>query len=92
MFSIVFNYFEIVTSIFKETFRKKQMITGLIDRLKQFSSDETYTYVQDTFDFNFNGYVLEVFEDRFLFLDDVLGKIQINFSIVKKINYSNRKK
>ncbi len=66
------------------------MIDGLKDRLKLFLENETYTYIQDIFKFNFNGRVLEIFEYKFSFLDDVLGRIEINFSDVVKLNYSNR--
>lgn len=68
------------------------MIDGLIDRLKLFLENETYTYIQDIFEYNFNGRVLEIYETKFLFLDDVLGKIEINFSDVIKVNYSKKNK
>ncbi len=68
------------------------MIEGLIDRLKVFLENKTYTYIQDTFEYNFNGYVVLVKEDGFLFLDDKLGEIELNFSSIKKINFSNRGK
>lgn len=66
------------------------MIDGLIDRLKQFLENKTYTYIQDSFEYNFNGYVIEVKDSSFMFKDDILGSIEISFNIVKKINYSNR--
>ncbi len=66
------------------------MIDGLIERLELFLKNETYTYVQDIFKYNFNGRVLEIKEHSFIFLDDVLGKIEINFSDVVKVNYSKR--
>ena len=68
------------------------MIEGLIDRLKQFLENKTYTYIQDSFEYNFNGYVVLVKEDGFLFLDDKLGQIELNFSSIKKINFSSRVK
>ncbi len=68
------------------------MIDGLIDRLKLFLENETYTYIQDIFKYNFNGRVLEIYDTKFLFLDDVLGSIEINFSDVVKLNYSNKNK
>ena len=68
------------------------MIEGLIDRLKVFLENKTYTYIQDYFEYNFNGYVVLVKEDGFLFLDDKLGEIELNFSSIKKINFSNRGK
>ncbi len=68
------------------------MIEGLIDRLKVFLENKTYTYIQDYFEYNFNGYILLVKEDGFLFLDDKLGQIELNFSSIKKINFSNRVK
>ncbi len=66
------------------------MIDGLIDRLKLFLVNETYTYIQDIFKYNFNGRVLAIRDKTFLFLDDVLGEIEINFSDVIKINYSTK--
>jgi len=66
------------------------MIDGLIDRLKLFLKNETYTYIQDIFQYNFNGRILEIKERSFVFLDDKLGTIEINFSDVVKLNYSNR--
>ena len=68
------------------------MIEGLIDRLKVFLENKTYTYIRDYFEYNFNGYILLVKEDGFLFLDDKLGQIELNFSSIKKINFSNRVK
>jgi len=68
------------------------MIDGLIERLKLFLRNETYTYIQDIFKYNFNGRVLEIKEKSFLFLDDELGKIEINFSDVVKLNYSDKNK
>ena len=66
------------------------MIDGLKERLILFLKNETYTYIQDIFKFNFNGRVLEIKDSTFLFLDDVLGQIEINFSDVVKVNYSKR--
>jgi len=68
------------------------MIDGLIERLKLFSQNETYTYIKDIFEYNFNGLVLEVKENSFLFLDDKLGKIEISFSDVVVLTYSTRNK
>ena len=68
------------------------MIDGLIDRLKLFLQNETYTYIKDIFEYNFNGLVLEVKEHSFLFLDDKLGKIEISFSDVVVLTYSTRNK
>lgn len=68
------------------------MIDGLKERLVQFLDDKTYTYIRDSFEYNFNGYIIEVHENSFLFLDDVLGKIKIQFGIVIKIGYSNKGK
>jgi hypothetical protein len=68
------------------------MIDGLIDRLKLFLQNETYTYIKDIFEYNFNGLVLEVKENSFLFLDDKLGKIEISFSDVVVLTYSTRNK
>ncbi len=66
------------------------MIDGLKDRLKLFLKNESYTYLQDIFKYNFNGRVLELKENSFIFLDDVLGKIEINFNDVVKLAYSTR--
>ena len=68
------------------------MIDGLIDRLNLFLQNESYAYVQDIFKYNFNGRVLEIKENSFIFLDDELGKIEINFPDVVKVNYSNKDK
>lgn len=66
------------------------MIDGLKDRLKLFLQNETYTYIQDIFKYNFNGRVLKLKENSFIFLDDVLGSIEINFNDVVKLAYSTR--
>lgn len=68
------------------------MIDGLIERLELFLKNETYTFIKDIFEYIFNGRILEVKENSFLFMDDVLGKIEINFSDVVKVAYSNRGK
>ena len=68
------------------------MIEGLIDRLKVFLENKTYTYIRDYFEYNFNGYVILIKEDGFLFLDDKLGQIELNFSSIKKLSFSNRGK
>lgn len=68
------------------------MIDGLLNRLKLFLKNETYCYVQDIFKFNFNGRILNIKHDSFLFMDDILGSIEINFSDVLKLSYSTRNK
>ncbi len=68
------------------------MIDGLKDRLKLFLDNETYTWIQDIFKFNFNGRVLELKENKFVFLDDKLGNIEINYNDVVNANYSNKNK
>lgn len=67
------------------------MIDGLNERLKLFLEDKTYTYLGDIFSYNFNGYILKIEENKFLFLDDKLGEIWVNKSDIKTISYSNRK-
>lgn len=64
----------------------------MINRLKLFCENETYTYIKDIFDYHFNGFVLEVYDTKILFSDDVLGDIEINFSDIKIVNYSTRNK
>lgn len=66
------------------------MIEGLMERLKLFLANETYTYIQDIFKYNFNGRVLEIKEHSFIFLDDKLGKIEINLNDVSTITFSTR--
>ena len=68
------------------------MMDGLIDRLNSFLKNETYTFIQDSFKYIFNGYIIKVKDNSFIFKDDKLGNIEIDFSVVKKINYSNRDK
>lgn len=66
------------------------MIDGLIDRLNNFLENNTYSWIVDIFNFNFNGYVKSVEENKFLFLDDKLGEIIINCNDVKSITYSTK--
>lgn len=68
------------------------MIDGLDDRLNSFLSDNTYTWLRDIFEFNFNGYVKQIEESKFLFLDDELGEIWINKRDITFISYSKRGK
>jgi len=68
------------------------MIDGLNDRLKLFLEKQLYTYIKDIGKFNFNGYVKEIEETTFLFLDDQLGEIWINKNDVVTLTYSNRNK
>ena len=66
------------------------MIDGLDDRLNSFLSDNTYTWLRDIFEFNFNGYVKQIEDSKFLFLDDELGEIWINKRDITFISYSKR--
>ena len=66
------------------------MIDGLNDRLKTFLEGKTYTWLKDVFQFNFNGYVKQIEETKFLFLDDELGEIWINKRDITFISYSKR--
>ncbi len=66
------------------------MKEGMKEQLELFLRDETYTFIKDIFGYIFNGRVLEIFENKFLFQDDVLGKIEINLSDVVKVAHSNR--
>jgi hypothetical protein len=68
------------------------MIDGLDDRLNSFLNDNTYTWLRDIFEFNFNGYVKRIEESKFLFLDDELGEIWINKRDINFISYSKRGK
>jgi hypothetical protein len=68
------------------------MIDGLDDRLNSFLNDNTYTWLRDIFEFNFNGYIKKVEELKFLFLDDELGEIWINKRDITFISYSKRGK
>jgi len=62
------------------------------EKLTLFLKEETYTYIKDIFGYFFNGRVLEIFDNNFSFMDDVLGKIIINFSDVVKVEHSTRNK
>ena len=68
------------------------MKDGKKEQLELFLKDETYAFIKDIFGYFFNGRVLEIFENKFLFMDDVLGKIEINFSDVVKVAHSTRNK
>ena len=68
------------------------MIDGLDDRLNSFLSDNTYTWLRDIFEFNFNGYVKQIEESKFLFLDDELGEIWVNKRDIAFISYSKKGK
>ena len=68
------------------------MIDGLNERLLNFLENKTYTWLQDIFQFNFNGYVKEIEEGRFYFLDDELGLIWINKNDITLISYSKKEK
>lgn len=68
------------------------MIDGLDDRLDLFFESQTYTWLKDIFQFNFNGYIKQVEETKFLFKDDNLGEIWINKRDITFIGYSTREK
>jgi|TARA_Y100000310_G_C20535824_1_gene740786 hypothetical protein len=68
------------------------MIEGLDNRLKLFLEDKTYTYFKDIFNYNFNGFIIKIEENKFLFNDDKLGEIWINKSDIKTISFSTRNK
>lgn len=68
------------------------MIDGLNDRLKLFLEKQTYTYLQDIFKYNFNGFVKQIEKTNFLFCDDKLGDIWINKNDLREISYSTRNK
>ncbi len=63
-----------------------------IERLKLFLKEKTYTYIFDIFEYNFNGYVKKLDENKILFLDDVLGQIPIRIAEIKAVNYSTKEK
>ena len=63
-----------------------------IERIKLFLEEKTYTYIQDIYDYHFNGFIKEIDNTKIIFLDDVLGKIPIMISAIKIINYSNKRK
>jgi hypothetical protein len=62
------------------------------DRLNLFFESQTYTWLKDIFDFNFNGYIKQIEEHKFLFKDDVLGDIWINKRDITFIGYSTKEK
>lgn len=66
------------------------MIDGFDDRLKTFLESNTYTWLRDIFEFNFNGYVKQIEDSKFLFLDDELGEIWINKADILFISYSKK--
>jgi hypothetical protein len=68
------------------------MIDGLNDRLNGFLENNTYTWLKDIFEFNFNGYVKKIEELKFLFNDDELGEIWINKRDITFISYSKKEK
>jgi hypothetical protein len=66
------------------------MIDGLDDRLNSFLENKTYTWLKDIFQFNFNGYIKQIEELRFLFIDDELGEIWINKRDITFISYCKK--
>lgn len=68
------------------------MIDGLNERLQLFLEDQTYAWIQDIFQFNFNGFIKQIEEFKFLFLDDELGEIWLNKSDVTTISFSKKEK
>lgn len=68
------------------------MIERLNERLNEFLENNTYTWVRDIFQFNFNGYVKKIEEHKFLFLDDELGEISLNKNDITSISFSKKNK
>jgi hypothetical protein len=64
----------------------------IIERLKLFLKLSTYTYIQDIFDFNMNGFVKKINENSIIFKDDELGEIPIRILDIKKLSYSTKNK
>jgi len=64
----------------------------MIDRLKLFLEQETYSFILDIYNFHLNGYIVEIDEDKVWFNDDKLGKIPIRLNDIKTISYSNKKR
>jgi len=66
------------------------MIDGLGERLQTFLENNTYTWIKDIFDFNFNGFVIKIGDTSILFDDDELGEIWINKKDINLISYSKK--
>ena len=64
----------------------------LIERLKMFLSENTYTYIQDNFGYHFNGYIKKIDDVKIIFNDDGLGEIPISIDGIFKLTYSNKSK
>lgn len=62
------------------------------ERLKLFCEEKTYTYIKDSLDYFFNGYIILLEEDKVYFNDDKLGTIPILIKDIMEVTYSNRKK
>jgi hypothetical protein len=68
------------------------MIDGLIERLQSFFENNTYTWINDIFDFNFNGFIKKINDSAILFDDDELNEIWINKEDIALISYSKKNK
>ena len=64
----------------------------IIDRIKLFLKEKTYTYIQDVFEYNLNGFIKETTDERIIFEDDKLGDIPIIIDNIKVITYSTKHK
>ena len=81
-----------INYIYKEDMVLLSMIDGLIERTQGFLENNTYTWIKDIFDFNFNGYILKISDSSILFNDDELGEIWINKEDISLISYSKKNK
>lgn len=65
-----------------------------IERLKFFCEKKIYTHIKDKFDFNFNGFVININEtdNSVIFEDDILNHIPILINDIAEINYSTKNK
>jgi Ser/Thr protein kinase RdoA (MazF antagonist) len=68
------------------------MIDGLSERLQGFLDNNTYAWIKDIFDFNFNGYIIKISDVAILLNDDELNEIWINKSDIALISYSKKNK
>ena len=68
------------------------MDNDMIERLNIFLVAKTYTYIQDIFNYNFNGFIVKIDETKITFKDDELGNIPIRIADIKKLSYSNKSK
>jgi len=64
----------------------------VIERLKVFKTNNTYTYILNIYSKFFNGFIVNVNDTLLLFTDDVLGQIPILIKDIKYVDYSNSNK